>query len=101
LSGKLCTIQPTCAAKNDGHGLGCRRTAPSQPPKRDAERAAGELDEARLQLGVLLETVEALQAGSLEEREQAVVSMATQLCAARAREAALERRASDLLVRWF
>jgi hypothetical protein len=66
---------------------------------RDAERARSELEEARLQQGVLLETVEALQAGSEGEAEQAAAGLAARLCAARAREGALERRAGDLLVR--
>jgi hypothetical protein len=48
---------------------------------------------------VLMETVETLQAGGAGEREQRVVSLTAQLVAARSREAQLERRALDLLVR--
>jgi hypothetical protein len=76
-------------------------TRPAATPltPRDADVAASELEEARLQLGVLLETVEALQAGGGGDgRNDVVVGMATQLAAARAREGALQRRAGDLLV---
>ncbi len=65
---------------------------------RCADRAQGESDERRMHIGVLLETVETLQAGSPGEREQRLVSLTAQLAALRSREAALERRASELLV---
>ena len=65
--------------------------------RRDADHARSELDEARLQLRVLLDTVEALQSASEDVKDDAAVELATQLCAARAREAALERRAGDQL----
>jgi hypothetical protein len=82
-----------------GTAPGCHRIQLPTTSNRDTEEVASELDEARLQLTVLLETVEALQAGSPDEKDQAVVGMAAQLAAARAREGALERRAGDLLVR--
>lgn len=64
----------------------------------DTDRARSELDEARLQLQVLLHTVEALQSTHQGDKDERVVELTTQLCVAHAREAALERRAGDLLV---
>jgi hypothetical protein len=71
---------------------------PRTPQPREAEHARGEVDEAHMQLRVLLQTVAALQAGGGGDNEQAIADLSTQLCAARGREAALQRRAGDLLV---
>lgn len=65
---------------------------------RELHAAAHEAQERRMQITVLLETIETLQAGSSSEKEQRLVSLTAQYSAARAKEAALERRAADLLV---
>ena len=65
--------------------------------KRDAERAHATLDERAVQLRILTETVEALQASAGSgDREQRIVTLAAQAATARASEAALERRCAEL-----
>lgn len=55
-------------------------------------------DEKGLQVTVLMETVETLHSGSDGEREQCLVTLTAQLAAAKAIQAALERRATLLQV---
>jgi hypothetical protein len=58
----------------------------------------GELDAAGVQAGVLLETLETLQAGGDSEREQRIVALTAQAAAAAARTASQEARVRELLV---
>lgn len=69
-----------------------------QSLRRAAEQAASVADEKRLQVAVLMETVETLHAGSDAEREQRLVSLTAQLAGAKGVQAALERRAAHLQV---
>ena len=65
--------------------------------RREAERAAAVLEERGVQLQILTETIEALQAAAGSgDREQRVVTLAAQAATARASEAALERRCLEL-----
>ena len=72
-------------------------TGEATKAKRDAERAVATLDERAVQLRILTETVEALQASAGSgDREQKIVTLAAQAATARASEAALERRCAEL-----
>ena len=64
---------------------------------RGRDAAEAQAEERRVQVAVLMDTVEALQAGSGSERDQRVVTLTAQLAAARAVEGSLERRATELL----
>eukprot|EP00891_Asterochloris_glomerata_P000304 jgi/Astpho2/304/Aster-02189 len=64
--------------------------------QRDLQHAQGEAEERRVQLLVLMETVETLQAGTPGEKDQRIVSLTAQLTSARMREVVEERRGSEL-----
>eukprot|EP00854_Cymbomonas_tetramitiformis_P000707 gene707-1166_t len=64
--------------------------------RREAQRGEYLLEERGIQLSILAETVETLQAGEVGERDQRIVTVTTQLVAARADAAGLERRAMEL-----
>lgn len=68
-------------------------TASLQSAQAELRRVQADLDERTMQLSVLTDTVEALQIGSVGEREQRIVDLTTQLVAARMRDAASMRRA--------
>ncbi|CAG9460472.1 unnamed protein product [Pedinophyceae sp. YPF-701] len=63
----------------------------------ECESALGRLEERNVQIGILTETIEALQAGTASERDQRIISLTAQLAASRAAEAALECRAAELV----
>ena len=67
--------------KKDLHQLQCKL--------QDAEALAGE---RAMQLSVITDTVEALQAGTSSERDQCVVTLTTQLVASKGRQAGDEQR---------
>jgi hypothetical protein len=67
---------------------------------REIQRLSGELDSQAVRAGVLLDTVETLQAGGSSEREQRLVALTAQLAASKGLAAAQEARIQDLLV-WF
>lgn len=60
--------------------------------KRDLDRASADAEERRMQLAVLMETIETLQAGTAGEKEQRIVSLTAQLTSSRTKELALDRR---------
>ncbi|DBA92530.1 TPA: hypothetical protein ACH3X1_002761 [Trebouxia sp. C0004] len=64
--------------------------------RRECDRCAGDAEDRKVQLSVLVETVETLQAGTPGEKEQRIVSLTAQLTTARMKEAVSERRASQL-----
>ncbi|DBB14510.1 TPA: hypothetical protein ACH3X3_004792 [Trebouxia sp. C0006] len=64
--------------------------------RRECNRSAGDAEDRKVQLSVLVETVETLQAGTPGEKEQRIVSLTAQLTTARMKEAVSERRASQL-----
>ncbi|KAL0020086.1 hypothetical protein WJX79_009298 [Trebouxia sp. C0005] len=64
--------------------------------RQECARSAGDAEDRKVQLSVLVETVETLQAGTPGEKEQRVVSLTAQLTTARMKEAVSERRASQL-----
>lgn len=65
---------------------------------REIQRLSGELDSQAVRTGVLLDTVETMQAGGSSEREQRLVALTAQLAAAKGLAAAQEARMQDLLV---
>eukprot|EP00775_Hariotina_reticulata_P001932 gene1932-2262_t len=65
---------------------------------REIQRLSGELDNQAVRAGVLLDTVETLQAGGSSEKEQRLVALTAQLAAAKGLAAAQEARMQDLLV---
>ena len=65
--------------------------------ERERDASAATAEERRVQISILMETVEALQAGSHSERDQRVVTLTAQLAAAKAVEGSLERRAEELM----
>ena len=67
--------------RSDLHQLQCKL--------QDAEALAGE---RAMQLSVITDTVEALQAGTSSERDQCVVTLTTQLVASKGRQAGDEKR---------
>ena len=67
-------------------------TAASLAARVDCEKLAGDAEELRVRLSVLLETIETLQAGEPGEREQRVVSLTCQLTAAQSKEIVIETR---------
>ncbi|BDA46361.1 hypothetical protein COCOBI_08-4530 [Coccomyxa sp. Obi] len=64
--------------------------------RKEAENWAREAEDRRMQLSVLMETLETLQAGSMGEKEQRIVSLTARFAAARLKEAAAVRRADDM-----
>ncbi|CAL8462495.1 g2028 [Coccomyxa elongata] len=64
--------------------------------RKEAEKWAREAEDRRMQLSVLMETLETLQAGSMGEKEQRIVSLTARFAAARLKEATAVRRADDL-----
>ncbi|GAX83158.1 hypothetical protein CEUSTIGMA_g10584.t1 [Chlamydomonas eustigma] len=65
--------------------------------KKDTDRARAEAAERKAQVTVLMDTIEALNAGSEGERETRLVALTAQLAASRTSEAVLEVRARELL----
>lgn len=66
--------------------------------RKESERAMGEAEERKVQVTVLMETVETLQAGNASEKDQRIVVLTSQLATSRAAEVALDRRCAGLLV---
>ncbi|KAL3148684.1 hypothetical protein ABBQ38_014099 [Trebouxia sp. C0009 RCD-2024] len=66
--------------------------------RRECERAAGDAEDRKVQLSVLVETVETLQAGTPGngEKDQRIVSLTAQLTTARMKESVSERRSAQL-----
>ncbi|KAK9818004.1 hypothetical protein WJX72_005629 [[Myrmecia] bisecta] len=73
-----------------------RATAAAEVAQRECERSTCEAEDRKMQLGVLMETMETLQAGNPGEKEQRIVSLTAQLTAARMKESMLERHSSEL-----
>lgn len=69
----------------------------AQQQRRSAERAASEAEERKVQLTVLMETVETLQAGNTSEKDQRIIALTAQLASSRAAEVALDRRSNELV----
>lgn len=64
--------------------------------QQEKDEAAAELQERAVQLSVLSDTLEALQAGTSSEKEQRIVNLTAELVAGRVKEAGLERRVAAL-----
>lgn len=89
-----------CATKRCAtHALPALHAALPIRARRQLGQLAGELEAARLRGGVLMDSLEALSAGSGSEQAQRLVALAAQLAAAHDAAAAQEARAAALLVR--
>jgi chromosome segregation ATPase len=85
-----CTKRDATSSREKCEELGSQLDA----AQKELQQVRAELEERTMQLVVLTDTVEALQVGSLSERDQRIVNLTAQLMAIRMKESASSRRAA-------